>query len=718
MVMIKSVVGRPDSHGRDYKTKHNDTQKLDLANRGLLMIWRRRLIVAILLSIPTIACLVCRLFSAFNEYIYFIELIVASLTILIILPAFIRSTRLGLRQHIINSDSLVVVGSFTAWLFSFISYITFAIDQHTWLIATDQLQLYFTTAVLLVAIATIGKWIEAHATVKSMISTRQLIDLRPKTAHLVQSHHTIDILASEVKIGDTLLVRSGETIPVDGIILSGQSLINESMITGESIAPLKKAGDSVISGTLNGAGELKIIARRIGDATILSRIIQLVSQAQKLRTPIQDVADRVANVFVPLAMLGCLTATSIKYFLWGADLADTAQTFILSISIATPLAFGIAVPTSVSAGISTARRAGILVKNSQALYMLSLIDTVVFDKTGTLTIGQTEVSSFRTFSMGRKEALRIAASLSAISDQTSARAIVSLAKGRDIQLSAVTDFRNEDHVNLSGKIDGKLYYIGTADFVLENSTDNLPRPAKLHRPNGRSALYLFTKSKVLARFNLSDPAKATARQAVRELKELGIEPILLSGDAPSVARTLARQVGIKHVIADVMPDNKASEILNLRKKGHWVAMLGDGINDTPALASANIGVSIGSGAEAAIETSDIVLATSDPVDLCRAIRIGRATTNTSKHNLVAALLFNVISVPIAIGGLSWIGITLANYNLVMAIIGLSTLAVLANSITLRFTNFSKSSTAISSLSSLIILTIFTIIYLKFGISYL
>ena len=687
---------------------------------GSVRLWQRRLILSIFVTIPVIYF---ALVSLFGEQIIFakeltpwstlILFVAATIAMIYLGGSFFRSTLRGLRERMFNVDSLVTIGTTTAYVYSWISYIVYIIQNHT-VLMTDQFiapRLYFETVILLFAFVTLGKWIENRAADRTEQSVRQLVKLRPRRAHLINGGNIVDIPADEIQLGDRLMVRPEEVIPIDGRVVGGESAVNESMITGESSTIDKHIGSRVIAGTVNGHGQLEIVAERTKSNTMLSQIIRLINGAKSSRTPIEGIADRISSVFVPFVIVIALITFAIWYFYVGINASSAMVMFISVIMVACPYAFGLAAPTAMTVGVGLGSRNGILVRDSGAMQRLSGIDTVVFDKTGTLTDGKLSVTDVIAIDGNAKQVMTIASSIERLSEHSLAKAIIKKANSQHLETLPVKHFTAIPGRGVSGIINSTTYFLGNEALVREYIHHDLPDVSKLAKAS-KTINYLFTTHKVLGVIAVADQPKVNATKAIRELHKMKINTYLLSGDNEAVTRNIARRLGIKNIIADVMPDDKANEIISLRKKGYTVAMVGDGINDAPAIASANVGIAIGTGTDAAIETGDIVLVNGDPLAICNAIRLAKATVSKVHQNLFFAVFYNIVSLPVAAGALGALGIVFRP-ELAALIMALSSTAIIVNSLTLKIIDITKQREIIRLIAPLVLFLLFTVIYIEF-----
>lgn len=692
----------------------------NILRSGSVRLWQRRLILSIIITVPVVYFTLINLFGdripladTLAPWSGLVSFLAATIAMIYLGDSFFRSTLRGLQNRMFNVDSLITIGTTTAYVYSWITYVVYIIQNHSLLMTDVSVppRLYFETVVLLFTFVTLGKWIENRATDRTEQSIRQLVKLRPRQAHLINGGNVVNIPAGEIRVGDRLLVRPGEVVPIDGRVVGGDSSINESMITGESVTVDKHIGSQVIGGTVNGHGQLEIIAERVKSDTMLARIIDLINGARRSRTPMESIADRISNVFVPFVIMIALITFAIWYFYIGISASSAMVMFIAVIMVACPYAFGLAAPTAVTVGIGIGSKNGILIKDSATMQQLSRIDTVVFDKTGTLTDGQLSVTDIIPLEGNAKRMLTLAASLEHMSEHSLAKAIIRKADKQHLHPLPVKDFRVIAGRGISGIIGRTRYYFGSEALMREYIHDDLPDVSKLAKAS-KTISYLFTNHKVLAVIAVADQPKINAARTIRQLHQMKIDTYLLSGDNEAVTRSIARRLGIKNIIADVMPDDKANEVLNLRRQGRRVAMVGDGINDAPAIASANVGIAIGTGTDAAIETGDVVLVNGDPLSIVSAIRLARATVGKVRQNIFFALFYNVISIPIAAGVFSAWGIVFRP-ELAGLIMAMSSIAIVVNSLTLKLTDMNKPHEPARLVAPLILFLLFTVLYIEF-----
>ena len=582
-------------------------------------------------------------------------------------------------------DTLVVVGTSAAWAYS--TFVTLWPD----VIRRAGLpgETYFDSATIIIGLIQLGKWLEGRAKGRTTGAIRRLVGLQATTARRIRNGVDEDVELAVVVPGDLLRVRPGDKVPVDGVVTEGTSAVDESMLTGEPIPATKRPGDEVIGATLNTTGSFVMRTTRVGRDTALARIVDLVQRAQGSKAPIQRTADRISAVFVP-AVLAVASLTFVAWFLLGPEprvtLALTA--FIGVVIIACPCAMGLATPTAIMVGTGKGAEAGILVRGGEALEAAGAIDTVVMDKTGTLTLGKPAVTAVVPAPGWTPErVLDLAASLETGSEHPLGEAIVRRARESELGFGKAAGFEAIIGRGVTGAIDGAAVLVGSRRLMEERGVDlaMLVEPARLAAADGASVVFVASDGRAAGLVAVADPVKAESAEAVRDLRAAGLEVWLLTGDARVTAEAVARQVGIDadHVIAEVLPGDKDATIERLQAAGHKVAMVGDGINDAPALARADLGVAIGTGADVAIEASDVTLVGGDPRLVGSAIALSQATLRVIRQNLFWAFAYNVLLIPIAMGALyPAFGVTL-NPALAAGAMALSSVSVVTNSLRLR-----------------------------------
>jgi Cu+-exporting ATPase len=551
---------------------------------------------------------------------------------------------------------------------------------------------YFDTAVVITVLVLLGQVLELRARHRTGEAIRQLLGLAPKTARLVRAGREDDVPLDQVRVGDLLRVRPGEKIPVDGVVAGGAAAVDESMVTGESIPVDKQPGDRVIGATIAVGGTITMTAQRVGSETLLAQIVRMVAEAQRTRAPIQQLADRVAAYFVPAV----IATSAITFAVWAAlgpqpRFAHALVSAVAVLIIACPCALGLATPMAIMVGTGRGARAGVLIKNAEALELLARVDTLVVDKTGTLTEGRPRLTAIDVAgSWTEDEVLRLAAAVERGSGHPLAAAIVGAADARAHEhptpsLPAVSDFRSATGKGVSARVEGKAVDLGTAELMRERGVDAAPLAtrADARRREGQTVVFVAVDGGLAGMIAVADPIRPSAVEAVRALETDRMSVIMLTGDNEVTANAIARQLGIDEVRADVLPDGKRAVIEELQRAGRMVAMAGDGVNDAPALAQATVGIAMGTGTDVAIESAGITLIKSDLRGILRARRLSRATVGNIRQNLFLAFVYNVLGVPIAAGILfPFVGILISPIW-ASAAMTMSSLSVIVNALRLR-----------------------------------
>ncbi len=668
------------------ETTIDETQKISRE-------WRK-FIISLLLSSPMIYFMLLDFFGwlpggrTLLPYIGIVSFILATPVQFIIGAGFYRGMKSALMMRTFNMDSLIAIGTSVAYFYSAVNFIQYwAInDSPIGLFGAKIPELYFETAAFLITFVILGKFLEAKAKGRTSEAIQKLMGLAAKTARVIRNGETLDIPVDQVVKGDVVLVRPGEKIPVDGVILKGSSAIDESMITGESLPVEKHTGDTVIGATINKTGSFEFQATRVGAESTLSQIIKLVEDAQGSKAPIQAFADRISAWFVPAVIIIAILTFVIWYLVLGSSLSFALMTFTAVIVIACPCALGLATPTAIMVGTGKGAEHGILVKGGEPLEAACKIKAIVFDKTGTLTRGKPEVTDIDSWSeLDEKQMLTISASLEKLSEHSLAEAIYSHAQEEGVVLSTVEGFSAIPGHGVKGIINKQEYYFGNRKLVIDNLGLDLSRfERKLVRleEQGKTAMILASKEKILGVIGVADKVKETSREAVESLIKRGIEVWMITGDNARTAQAIASQVGITNIMAEVLPQDKANEVKKLQAKGLKVAMVGDGINDAPALAQADLGIAMGSGTDVAMETGGIVIIKNDLRDVVHAIDLSRETMQKIKQNMFFALFYNVAGIPIAARIFSFAGLILKP-ELAGLAMALSSISVVSNSLLLR-----------------------------------
>lgn len=588
-----------------------------------------------------------------------------------------------------NMDSLVGMGSMASAAFG-----AFAIFRMGWgmghgdwaLVQTYSANLYFESAGMIVTLITVGKYLETRAKGKTSAAIEKLMKLAPKEATVLRGGVETVILVEDLAVGDEIVVRPGERIPADGIVSQGTTSIDESAITGESIPVEKQVGDKVTSATINTSGYIHVTAQRVGDDTTISQIIRLVDEASASKAPIAKIADAVAGIFVPAVITLAVAATALWYFAMGADLEFAFSIGISILVISCPCALGLATPVAIMVGTGKGAENGILIKSGEALERAHAVDTVVMDKTGTITEGKPRVTDVQALTCSETELLALAADMEQGSEHPLAEAIVACGKERGIAPKAVSDFRAVFGKGVIASADGKTYYAGNAALMAEQGIDVSSYADRLDAlaDQGKTPLIFADNSGVIGIIAVADVEKATSAEAISRFAAMGIDVVMLTGDNARTAEAIRKRLGIPKVIAGVLPQDKERHIAELQAQGRTVAMIGDGVNDAPALAKADVGIAIGAGTDVAIESADAVLMRSDLLDAVSAVRLSKAVIKNIKENLFWAFFYNVIAIPLA-AGLFYpaYGLKL-NPMIGAAAMSLSSVCVVLNALRLRF----------------------------------
>lgn len=597
---------------------------------------------------------------------------------------FYRGTALSLRHRTANMDTLVALGTSVAFLYSV--FVTAFPDVLAG--AAIRPQPYFDVAVIVIGLVLLGKYFEATAKRRTSDAIRKLVGLQAKTARVVKDGVERDVPISDVVVGDTIRVRPGEKIPVDGVILTGGSTVDEAMVTGESIPVEKTVGDTVIGATLNKTGSFTFKAEKVGRETVLSQIIALVEAAQGSKAPIQRLADVVSAYFVPVVMM-LAVATFIIWFDFGHAPVLTFAIFgaITVLIVACPCSMGLATPTAIMVGTGKGAEKGILIKSAESLETAHKLSVVIFDKTGTLTNGTPEVTDIVPLaSLPEGEIMRLAAAIEKGSEHPLAEAVVRKAQGQ--ALPEVVGFQAVPGRGVQASIDGKVVEFGNRTLMSERSVAGFGQESAQHRVNsleaqGKTVMFLSVDHSLVALLAVADTIKDSAPQAIKRLEALGLAVYMITGDNRRTADAIAHQLGITHVLAEILPQEKEGEVRKLQALGRTVAMVGDGINDAPALAAADVGIAIGSGTDVAIEAADITLISKDLSMVASAIVLSRKTIRTIKLNLVWAFGYNILLVPVAAGVLYPFFHLLISPIDASTAMALSSVSVVSNSLLLK-----------------------------------
>ena len=557
----------------------------------------------------------------------------------------------ALRNRSANMDVLIAMGSSAAYFYSI--PVTVALMLGSSALGTH---VYYETAAVIITLIKLGKLLEVQAKGKTSAAIKKLMGLRPKTARVVRDHQEIDVPISDVAVGDTVVVRPGEKIPVDGLVIEGRSAVDESMMTGESLPVTKQTGDEVIGGSINKQGRLKFEAKRVGAETALAQIVRLVEEAQGSRAPIQRLADQVAGVFVPIVLLIALVTFLIWWVVVDLGLTAAMIRMVAVLVIACPCALGLATPTAIMVATGRGAQQGILFKNSQALEQAHSLEVIVLDKTGTLTLGEPSVTDIwvkdQKLKNGADRLLYLAASVEAGSEHPLGEAIVRAARERELQLAQPEEFEAQTGQGVIARVEGRRVALGNAKMMKESSVplEGLEAEAERLQSEAKTVVWMAVDGEALGLIGIADTLKPGSKEAVHQMHQLGLTVVMMTGDNAATASKIAEQVGIDRVLSEVLPGEKAAQIQKLQSESKGlVGMVGDGINDAPALAQADVGIAIGTGTDVAMETADVTLMRGDLRSVPQAIALSKATLRTIKQNLFWAFFYNVVLIPVAAG---------------------------------------------------------------------
>jgi len=592
-----------------------------------------------------------------------------------------------------NMDSLIAVGTGAAFIYSSWNLIEIFLGIDPMARVMD---LYFESAAILIALVSLGKYLETRSKAKTSDAISQLMELTPDEATLVknpgaENEEQVSILVSDIEAGDVILVRPGERVPVDGMVKKGHSSVDESMLTGESLPVSKEEGDRVIGGTLNKNGMLRVLAERVGQDTVLARIIKMVREAQGSKAPIANLADRISLYFVPTVMVIATVSGLSWYFIGDAPFPFALRIFIAVLVIACPCAMGLATPTSIMVGTGRGAQLGVLIKSGEALEMAQGVNALIFDKTGTLTYGKPQLTDFEPVQetgLSEDEILALVAGAESVSEHPLAEAIVQEARVRSLQLKEPDSFEAVPGKGIKASMGDKNLLLGNREFIrsqVENFDDlDLDRKAAEFAASGKTSLFLAVNGKMAALLAIADQMKPETPQTISRLKKMGIKVFMLTGDNETTAKAIAARAGIEEIFAEVLPEFKADKVAELQKKGMKVGMVGDGINDAPALAKADVGIAMGTGIDVAVESGDIVLMKGELGGVLTALALSRATMRNIKQNLFWAFAYNVVGIPVAAGLLYIFGGPTLNPMIAGGAMAMSSVSVVTNALRLRY----------------------------------
>lgn len=686
--------------------------------------YKRKFLLSLALTLPLVYFMALDFIpwlpgDALMPYIGLISLLLTTVVQFYLGAGFYKGMWSGLKIHSFNMDSLVAIGTSAAYFYSVVFYIKYVIQNGSLIGVNGEKipELYFETAAFLITFVLLGKWLEARAKNKSNEALHKLMSLQVKSAHVVRGGEVIDTAIENIKHGDIILVRPGETVPLDGVIIKGASSVDESMVTGESLPTTKHIGSNVIGATINQTGSFEFKVTHVGQETMLSQIIKLVDEAQSSRAPIQDMADRISSWFVP-AVIGIAVLTFLAwFFIFGASFTFALMAFTSVLVIACPCALGLATPTAIMVGTGKAAELGVLIKGGEPLEATRKIDTVVFDKTGTLTHGKPTVTDVLSFNGPRNDAvLQIAASLERDSEHPLARAITTESASKNLAYINVDAFQSLTGKGVCGTIKKTKYYFGSRHLAIENlgkeSLQKVDAQITKLEKEGKTVMLLSTENKLIGAIAVADTIKPSSKKVIKVLTKMGLSVYMVTGDNTQTANAIAHELGIKNVLAEVLPKDKVAKVKELQKKGFSVAMVGDGINDAPALAQADLGIAMGNGTDIAMETGGIVLMKNDLNDVITAIQLSRETVGKIKQNLFFALFYNVTGMPIAARVFAGVGLVLKP-ELAGLAMALSSVSVVTNSLTLRYFRPGKRNW-ISTIAPIVMAIVFGVIFFGFA----
>ncbi|WP_150203288.1 heavy metal translocating P-type ATPase [Streptococcus constellatus] len=593
---------------------------------------------------------------------------------------YVRGFRNLAKRHP-NMDSLIAVGTSAAFLYSLYSVVQVLFGHHTFVH-----QLYFESVGVIITLVLLGKYLEDNAKGRTSQAIQSLMSLVPNQATVIRYGEVVTIDTEDIKVGDIVRIKPGERMPVDGVVISGQTYVDESMMTGESVPVEKNAGDVITSATINQTGSIDYKATKVSSDTTLAQIVHLVEEAQGSKAPIAAMADKISLYFVPFVLGLAVLAALLWYFLAGESLQFSLSIFIAVLVIACPCALGLATPTAIMVGTGKGAENGVLIKSGEALEAAHLVDVIVLDKTGTITEGKPSLTDVLTFSTISREALlSLVASSEQHSEHPLAIAVLQAAQAEDLSLAPVTDFQAISGKGIIAQVEAQEVLIGNESLMRQYQIELGEHISDLiflsHQ--GKTAMFVALDRQLVGLVAVADQIKKNSREAIAKLQKMDLEMVMLTGDREETAQAIAREAGVDQVIAEVFPDGKADVVRTLQTQGKKVAMVGDGINDAPALVQAEVGIAIGSGTDVAIDSADIVLMHSDLLDVVTAIRLSQATIKNIKENLFWAFAYNTLGIPVAMGLLHVFGGPLLNPMLAGLAMSFSSVSVVTNALRLR-----------------------------------
>jgi P-type Cu+ transporter len=665
-----------DEHSLHDHAEH--ARALDDAARHQLWL---RLVVSIALSLPVVVLGMSHLIPGLGHALMFpgrhwVELVLTTVVMFWGGASIHRATLKALRHGRTDMNTLITMGTLAAYAYSVVATVWPAAFS----VAGHEPQVYYEVAAMVIVLILLGRYLEEKAKGRASAALRKLVQLQPRTAHVLRDGVEVEVQQSELRIGDVIVVRPGERIPTDGAVVSGSSSVDESMLTGESMPVSKAAGDAVFAGTLNGSGRLHFKATRLGSETVLQSIVRMVDEAQGSKAPVQRLADTVAAYFVP-AVIAIAAVTFAAWFFLSPPETRVTQALIASVAvlvIACPCALGLATPVAIMVASGRGSEKGILIRSAAALETASRIDTVVLDKTGTITEGKPRVTQVEAAAgFTSDQVIALAAAVEQASEHPLARAVVTAGRAKG-KLAAVANFNSVTGQGVAGEVERRKVRVGHREFAAADGADAL-----LDVPAGQTVLYVGVDDRLAGWIAVADTIKATSKAAIRELQSLRINPVMLSGDNPEVAAAVAAEVGIRDFQGSMLPADKLEYIRKQQVSGKQVAMVGDGINDAPALAQADLGIAMAAGTDVAMEAADFTLLHNDLRDVAASLKLARSTMRVIKQNLFFAFIYNVIGIPLAAGLFyPWTGWMLSPV-IAGAAMALSSLSVVTNSLRLR-----------------------------------
>lgn len=629
----------------------------------------QRFWISFILTIPMIIQMLAMPFHWMMPGYNWIALITTTLVMLVAAVPYWTSAWVAFKNHHANMNTLVALGTGIAYFYSIFAMITGR-------------AVYFESADFIAVFVLLGDTMEERMHNNASNALKKLLDLQVKEADVLRDGKFVQVPLSQVKKGDIIRVKPGQKIAVDGVITKGSTTVDESMVTGESMPVRKKVGDNVIGSTINGDGAIEFRATKVGDETVLAQIVEMVKKAQTSHAPIQNLTDRISGIFVPTVLIIAIITFVVWYVFLGATAVNAMLFAVAVIVIACPCALGLATPTALMVGTSRAAKMGVLIKDGQALEEINAVKIIAFDKTGTITVGKPTVTDV----VGEQtKTLQVAGSLEASSEHPLAKAIVEKTQQERIKLLQVTDFKAVEGQGVTANLDGQPAFVGSLKLAEnEQLTEKLKEQAGKLQSEAKTVVYVGLGDEIVGLIAIQDTPKESSATAIAQLKARGLRTVMITGDNEQVAQAIAKEVGIDDVVAGVMPNQKSAVIESLQKNGKKVAFVGDGINDAPALTTADVGIAMGSGTDIAIESGSIVLVKNDLRGVVRALSISQKAFNRIKLNLFWALIYNVIGIPIAAGVFVGVGLTLSPEFAALAM-AFSSVSVVTSSLLLNWT---------------------------------